>query len=613
MSLMISREHALDTTIKELHTYAEKPNEYRLTLCKMGDETIVCAVARENLSFFDKFKAFFGVSNFNLTKVISYLSNDFRSLLSEADLTQIEIEDITKACHALQPGVKKHNDRLWFTRTTISDIWENNITSLLAKKGQDKLAQLAPFTTLVSTGNFEGALSLLKKEKRDSKFEDKAIILTDAVIASLEKELAKAFKEGRVPIKEGGEYDFAAVCPRCNSFLDELSTLVPIQEKREILHLRAAIHKEINRLEKKLADKPDFAIQKKLESYCRHHKKEYPATEEIFNAQKKALEELLKNKGKLDMQQAKQNALFNLVGMTSKKDQEKVFAAQKIWQTLQNQAKTQIDSLIVEVENAGLHPLARNKLIADIRESSDEIVLDCLDKPTSLNDTFAMLKEGISLQIGFYQKWKKALKSEMIQGFGDSGEALGRGVCFALSMRWAIAELKKSSLHDFQDVMHEIEMGKILPQDRHMQAWYRTGLGDHPVEILNIVKRLGGKNYSEKVLGKNLKGVEDIKACLMKFCTGNDFLTNNGVGELSFSWKGHGHAIAICFQHNQEDPANSVYRISDPNFGSFTFSPMPPTYDRGPVEKQFFACLTGLITTMYDTEIDALRCLCFEV
>jgi hypothetical protein len=212
----------------------------------------------------------------------------------------------------------------------------------------------------------------------------------------------------------------------------------------------------------------------------------------------------------------------------------------------------------------------------------------------------------------FYQKWGPALKKEMMQGFKNSGEILGSGVCYALATRWAVGELKKEEYQDLTDILRELEIGSIEAQDRFNQVFSHTKKGDAIFE-----KKLGVKRAEILNEAKNVSGKDALKDYIKKLISDPKFdIQYNGVGRFSFWWeedgKIPGHAISICAHENRNDPSESIYRIIDPNYGAFQFYVKPDAVNGELAKKQFIDCLSDLLLH-YKDKMYQISCRCFEV
>ncbi|HND78043.1 MAG TPA: hypothetical protein PLN79_12200, partial [bacterium] len=76
------------------------------------------------------------------------------------------------------------------------------------------------------------------------------------------------------------------------------------------------------------------------------------------------------------------------------------------------------------------------------------------------------------------------------QGFHDTSEALGTGICWALSLRWIKDELRMAGHTDTKAAIQEMKIGKTFGQDRKLQVAYEhVWTGDRRMSELKKVQR----------------------------------------------------------------------------------------------------------------------------
>lgn len=194
----------------------------------------------------------------------------------------------------------------------------------------------------------------------------------------------------------------------------------------------------------------------------------------------------------------------------------------------------------------------------------------------------------------FYNKWGSQFLLELIQGSEDANEALGEGVCCAITSRWIQNELKNTKNTIDTDFIRNCQLDQILPEDRIAQSLFQSStelpkiyLGnisvpsDHlqqyneikfpkkfrnrfnfaPLTQLPIritpegIKEKNNYNISEKqrlhAMWKNLfqKHLENLPS-------------NQKILNVILSLRDVGHAIYVRY-----DVTNGIFRIGDPNYG----------------------------------------------
>ncbi len=232
----------------------------------------------------------------------------------------------------------------------------------------------------------------------------------------------------------------------------------------------------------------------------------------------------------------------------------------------------------------------------------------------AVESTVQLCKDFIQQRFDFYKDWGKFVKAEMIQGFHDEGEILGEGVCWALSLHWTVAELKKSDAQDVQDIIQEMNIGHASGRHRFEQALMLTEQGGMNAQAMDgIKKRLGIKESFPFDLGENLVGKEAIRESLRAFLQSPDWIANKGVGQLYFAFGDSAHAITVVSQPDSIDPSKSVFRFSDANFGTFHFPVSLESVGHQSTQNQMIDCLADLISTFYSSNINKLSCTCFSL
>src|SRR5262249_39700374 len=113
-------------------------------------------------------------------------------------------------------------------------------------------------------------------------------------------------------------------------------------------------------------------------------------------------------------------------------------------------------------------------------------------------------RKEILPRLHFYVSWQHNLHKEMAQGYKDSGEILGFGICYALSLRWAVDELKQEPQTPLAKVVEQMDIGATKAQDRRIQAVNILRKDNRPMQ--NIHKKLGIERSSYFFWRSSLKG-----------------------------------------------------------------------------------------------------------
>lgn len=357
------------------------------------------------------------------------------------------------------------------------------------------------------------------------------------------------------------------------------------------------------------------------------------APNDAIKAQAKALQALTPQEQNDDdaISRAKQRALLDLCKLTDTywvEALEALEAAVKEAEPLIPPPQTPNTSKIPELAHNQIQHALSQHVRLGMQQVLDENITALTKKETSffewkadvaklasrVQEYVGIFQEALQPRYDFYNKWGPYLQAEMIQGFKDPGETLGGGICWALSLRWCIAELEKSATVDAQDMVTEMKIGTSDARDRFNQAFLKviqSGEAINSPELENLKKRHNIAKTHRFDWGENIQNSE-LGPLLKTHLTDNTFIANQGVGQLCFWWQNVAHAISICCQPDNNDPQKSVFRISDPNIGTFHI-PVPPShYQHTPTLNRYIECLTELLTTFYSHTDNLKKLSCFH-
>ncbi len=232
-----------------------------------------------------------------------------------------------------------------------------------------------------------------------------------------------------------------------------------------------------------------------------------------------------------------------------------------------------------------------HKKLTKVRE--EYIASEKKEIPATLNDG---TKSKLPKVFDWYYKWIDNIEKPFSQGFEDKNEALGQGVCFAMSLRLIAYENTHPDATD-EEIANHIQ---IKPQDRFFQALYsatkHSKLDDRilshvGLKNLRVVDQFPKKNKDfldrKKLLQHLSQTVKDstkwkeINGVCSIGISGGKVKESKGAKKITNGW---GHAI-----HTRIDTDRGIYRLFDPNFGLLFF------HD----EDQLVECLQELITSAY--------------
>ncbi len=279
----------------------------------------------------------------------------------------------------------------------------------------------------------------------------------------------------------------------------------------------------------------------------------------------------------------------------------------------------QIPNLAKRKIQKQLHEMVNNGLVQMVDEEIDILIeattiseVQCKKNMDNLRNRIKtyveMCEKTVKPRYDFYEKWGSHLKAEMIHGFVDPNEALGMGACWALSLRWSIAELEKQTGTDIITMIDKMQIGTITPRDRFNQAFIKvTPHGVDSPELSVIKKKHNIKETISTKVGDNIKK-EDLKNRLKSHLRSQKFAKHQGVGQLSFWWNDKAHSISISCQPNLVNPQKSVFRFGDPNIGVFDFAVPPKSKGIEATFNEYLDCLSDLLTTFHNTYFKEMIC-----
>lgn len=620
---MITPDRAFQRTVEALHDYASYRTQESLVgfprvLLKLEWEEkkpFLRAVQETEMSLFDRIKNFFGFGGYRLKAIVSYLRSDaFCKPLQGAMLQVKEQDDISSSLHSLDLKIKKYNAAHRFFKIDMKDTTlSKTCAKLMARSEELSLAHRAIKEALLAIPSIHEM--------------------------PFEKELYSHIQTGNAVISERGELiGEEALLKKQAAFGPGDKVLL------ERILSRAYVAQEIRKLYSRVGQKEGVLIASVQRVMAQAKGIPIASMSSVMDAQMARLTRLLEKDAKYQSLQKssfskvvkrvtheKREAVFSLCGIERSKrfEWEAVFDAMLEGKIRIDKAQTGMLKIIEEdLKTQGCKALTREFLLKRAKVQGKHLFQSAWKQlvETPLAQfaqgkmtlaTFVRHLEANCTQMeachiflsklrrgswndehAFYLKWQHALHTGMVQGLKDTGEALGEGICWALSLRWTIDEIKHRQLGSLHDVIKKLKIGETQPQDRRIQA------------LLQIDKTPGKKQRIEKRMGAvcmkrdKFEGPVNIPKVLSSIINDREFQSEyKGIAQLSFWWDGPGHAITIHCYKNPLNPAKSIFRFHEPNFGSFHF----------PEQAQFIECLSELIATTYSKEIESLEYRCYKV
>lgn len=666
---MIS-DYAFNQTLWALQVYGEYQGEdhpknapkmlLRLTKNELG-QPVLQPIYETDLGFIDRCMRFLGIGGCTLSRVVNFLqSKAVFEKLETTTLNETAQHTIQRATHYLDGKIKKSNENAFFPITTLRRnlsqtirehfhklCYSNAISRHVLHKKAVTYAQPNPINKQIIAPHLHPVAELLHKGEFVKAKQEISTLPVDELsknellaIATgrCKLELAEELLSGKAVVDASGVLHLD---PK-KTFLRECHTLFP---EMPDLSNWALVIQEIRRSSNKTQAPLSKIEMQCIKAQCTKRKLHIPTNDQILRLQKSALEHLLKGDlphTKKELERTKQKAYLSTCKVPE--------AEHSMWQTaLAIATQTQhfvtqafsleAEKLISEIKMRSLPPIAEEKLLkactehttsavsrymaAFVQKSIPEICAlgmpDSVSADVHLNaaDSFSTFRQQRVLpRFHFYIKWQKYLTKEMAQGHKDSGEDLGAGICWALSLRWVAAELTLDPKASVTDAVSKMKMGKTFAKDRKVQAAYGITF-KHPFRKASSKQKLGlNLHHPKKVLkAKDVTGAAQIIEQLRLLGQNKLFQSEyKGVGQLGFNWPGAGHAICIVCRKDMQQPSKSVLRFSEPNFGTYDFKVEGNSQGAlAKAEHNLYSCLAELITTIYSQNLDFLECTGFQL
>jgi len=573
----------INTTLQALDTYAK----FQITPHAKGEPKLLLRVGKDgsgqralrvvsqkDLTIIDKILHFFGLSGLTLRRVVNFLqAMDF----GKATLDDKQIRTIEQAMHHLDIKIKKYNNHHFFEIHTKRKNLTITIRELFNRFAEPERAKKARLTLPTPTD-----------EKRLKLQQD---ILSGRIVAA--------------SVQDSALQPYAMVVEAIRKTHNRTMPRSPLVELALVQAIVGAVPSQITVL-----NKQKEGLIKLLDDEALLAKSPKEVAREIRRT------EFL---GRLSAcrvpRQHHERWLLRFEEILDKKH------------ALSLEYKKQKEELQNEIKSRHLPPIAERSLLnycEDFARTSMydhflKIVTEHADSPAAFDKkvktpqeiAFAFTEfrdETVLPRIQFFVKWQKNLTQEMKQGFFDRGETLGRGICWALSLRWIKNEMQGSRLI----------VGKTYGEDRKLQVayghvWEGRG-GDRMTGLKKLQRGLGIEYkwhaHSDHRVEKKEAIVESLKELGKNKRLQREF---NGIGQLEIDWYKAAHAICLVYRKDPQNPNKSTFRFSEPNFGTYEF----PVEGRSPealklAEEKLCHCLADLISTFYTKELHSLHINCFS-
>lgn len=675
-------DKALADTLTALSKYAafhqtvHPKNTPRLLLMKTHAEdgsTKLQAVSEKEMGIFDKIASLFGISRFNLRTIVNFLQSD--AMLQKLDKTRLEGKNrqiFEAAAHTLDLKIKQHQGlsispkNQTLSKTLMEHLqvpkdrtaYELKVSKHELKKHSHALEAKIPTAFkeaahLAKKGHFDKCFDATKGIKDDLK------PLIDYSVKLAEERLTKEMLKGRLIIDSKGTI---ATGQKNHWFKDfeELVKALPENERQATLNSvinKTHLTQELRRAELKLLPQQHYLQLKVLEELCHTRSIPFPTRQETMAAYSKCLiahlekSSLSQNPEEFcrELEKMRHTALYSACKIPEEKVtmwDEAIGAVLVERYNLRKVYEKETSAVLSGIQSQNFLELTKARLKRNViyfiyknttepfeafvkgnvkKLENGTMTLEQWKKAlASFHDSAVIDKQSkdfdkkIQAKIEFFKKWRSSHKAEMSQGFHDEGEVLGQGICWGISLRWAVEELKRTAITKDTSILEKLDVGKTFPYDRLRQALYSltfTGWGEAK-EVSKLKQRLGITKTSRVNIGMiGLNSKERIYFKLKSHFEKKSFQTKGqGVAQLSFSWEDHGHAICVVCYIDARHPEKSIFRFSDPNYGTYEF---PVENDsKLAMEKSKDAmcrCLSELMTTFYSEKFDYIAASTFEL
>ena len=446
----------------------------------------------------------------------------------------------------------------------------------------------------------------------------------------LESSLLDDIKQGKVRIEKGSSHVFLKKYPEIEKMLSLITNYLSQEaSQKSVQHVvnRAKIESELFRLEKNIASRDAFIEQTIITAL--NQRNTPPSKEECRCIQQNQLRTILHT----DLSSLSLEGIEQLLRVLHKKsyliaykvpedEQESwlkvldVFASKctelvsKRTELYEKELRFPFSSLIQE-KGVSLHLRASFAIMQEIINNIDylqgisEKLVETITKHKK-GDTVDRAINEFAMELGlriteflstdrfiiqhdhqFLRKWGTYLVAEMKQGFPDESEITRGGSCWAISLRWVAKELAKDPKKNDQDfIKNELQIGSIHPQDRLHQVLYLRDASfiefaewHEPHGIQVVFDHLGLEHKKDFQIQKDAQG--SFKEGLSLFINSDEFQKNyGGVAQIG----PQSHAICIHVYEDPENASKNIFRINDPNWGTFQLQN----------KQQFIECLLDL-------------------
>ncbi len=592
---------AYDKTISALDEYAKfqlsshPKGQPKLLLKVTSDrsgERYLTVISQKDLSIFDKILHFFGLGGLTLRRVVNFLeASDF----GKEKLDDKELRSIEHALHHLDIKIKKYNHHHFFEIHTKRKNLTISVRELFSRFAEPERS-LKPLAQLPIPHD-------LKKAKVQEE------ILSGSTVAS--------------SIKDPPLQNFAFIVQEIRKVHNRTEPRSSIIETTLLENSTPTAPSRLDVLDKQeeflkrllqddnLQQKSPEAVQKEVyKTKFFAHLAAAGIPESDFEGFFHVFEFLMEKKKEIAAEYNKQGAAI-----------KKEIVSRSLPAIAEN-------SLIVSTESL-LNQTMYDKLLKVVADTAQALqskklnLENCkaymeakIQKPEDIAFIASEIRDRKVLdRIAFFVKWQKHLDKEMVQGFSDRGETLGRGICWALSLRWLKDELKMAKHTDTKAAIREMKIGKTFGEDRKLQVAYEhVWKGKNRMAGLKKLQRSIGIVHSYHAHSEyDFSSKEEIAKSLQKLGQNVRFQKSfNGIGQLEIRWDHAAHVICLVMRKDLTDPSKCVFRFSEPNFGTYHF-----TVDgRSPLaiqkaEEKLCECLADLITTFYTKNLRGLNVECF--
>lgn len=207
----------------------------------------------------------------------------------------------------------------------------------------------------------------------------------------------------------------------------------------------------------------------------------------------------------------------------------------------------------------------------------------------------------IKQDLAFYEKWGQFMKKGMMQGYLDSNEVFGDGVCWAICYRLQMLLQKNPALSLEEFVEHV----KIMPKDRFRQGIHLVGQRQAKISMRTLPAEFLAKEgftQDQMLFSLEYNSQEDDLDKKCKFLLSK---LSQSEGCMRFHLRmegGSSHAIDIRL-----DEKRQLAWVFDPNFGVFAFERAGISFDE--IQKRCMEFIKDLTEYSYPTthEIHAFQ------